>query len=389
MSYLIAFHWGWLLCALVIGGLVGWMTWLRLRDRWMDAAVWIVAAIFVCGLIGAVLKLLHGRAGYWLDLALLMIGTYIIGCLLGWALRALTATTAGARQTDDQAPATAASQVASMAQAPSAPQSATSQAALTSQPAAPAVPLTDSPSARTAGLSGAASQASAAMLTPSTAQPASTAAPLAASPAAATTQPSATASQSPAATLTPSAPQAATSPAATTPLPAAPLAASPVATTTQLSATALPAAAAMATPTTPPESATLPVSPQPTVTLPDEHKHAGQRPEGYLVPRDNKADDLKRIKGIGKQNEGRLHGLGVWHFDQIAAWTLENVKWVGSYLAFRGRIENEKWTSKTRVRAAARQTEFAKRVDAGLVKTSRDDGSQGQDNVEKAEPKGK
>ncbi len=120
-----------------------------------------------------------------------------------------------------------------------------------------------------------------------------------------------------------------------------------------------------------------------------EGRHPGARPLGLAVPRGDAADDLKRIKGIGKQNEARLHGLGVWHFDQIAAWSAENVKWIGSYLAFSGRIDREKWVAQATDLAAGRQTEFAKRVDAGLVKTSRDDGSHGQGNIEKAAPKGK
>ncbi|WP_218823402.1 hypothetical protein [Inquilinus limosus] len=104
---------------------------------------------------------------------------------------------------------------------------------------------------------------------------------------------------------------------------------------------------------------------------------------GLAAPRGGKADDLKRIKGIGPQNEGRLHGLGIWHFDQIAAWTKANVDWVGSFLAFPGRIEREDWVGQARQLAGGLETEFSKRVDAGLVETSRDDGSKGQRNVEK------
>jgi predicted flap endonuclease-1-like 5' DNA nuclease len=123
-------------------------------------------------------------------------------------------------------------------------------------------------------------------------------------------------------------------------------------------------------------------------TVEGEGRHPGSRPLGLAAPRGGVADDLKRIKGIGKQNEARLHGLGVWHFDQIAAWSAQNVKWVGSYLAFSGRIDREKWVSQSSELAAGRKTEFARRVDAGLVKTSRDDGSHGQDNIAKVEPKG-
>ena len=112
-----------------------------------------------------------------------------------------------------------------------------------------------------------------------------------------------------------------------------------------------------------------------------EDSHAGARPLGLAEPRGGRADDLKLIKGIGKQNEARLHGLGVWHFDQIAAWSRENVKWAGSYLAFPGRIDREEWIRQSKVLAAGGETEFAKRVEAGLVKTSVDDGSKGQGNV--------
>jgi predicted flap endonuclease-1-like 5' DNA nuclease len=108
---------------------------------------------------------------------------------------------------------------------------------------------------------------------------------------------------------------------------------------------------------------------------------AGKRPLGLLAPRGGKADDLKLVKGIGKQNEGRLHGLGIWHFDQIADWTSANVEWVGSYLAFPGRIEREGWVEQARELAAGVETEFARRVKRGAVSTSKDDGSLGQANV--------
>ena len=119
----------------------------------------------------------------------------------------------------------------------------------------------------------------------------------------------------------------------------------------------------------------------------NEAAYAGSRPLGLAAPRGGQADDLKLIKGIGKQNEARLHGLGIWHFEQIAAWTGEHAKWVGSYLAFAGRIEREQWISQAKELASGGTTEFAKRVEAGLVKSSLDDGSRGQDNVEAVEPR--
>ncbi len=112
-----------------------------------------------------------------------------------------------------------------------------------------------------------------------------------------------------------------------------------------------------------------------------EDQIAGNRPAGLVSPRGGRADDLKLIRGIGKQNEGHLHRLGIWHFDQIARWNRENVLWVGSYLAFPGRIEREEWVSQARQLAAGQETAFAARVKRGEVPTSMDDGSFGQANV--------
>ncbi|MCA1953151.1 MAG: ABC transporter, partial [Hyphomicrobiales bacterium] len=128
-----------------------------------------------------------------------------------------------------------------------------------------------------------------------------------------------------------------------------------------------------------PESTRMPA---PTVRS-DPTAIEGTRPAGLPAPRGGQADDLKRIRGIGRQNEGRLHGLGIWHFDQIAAWNAEEAAWIGSYLAFPGRIEREDWIGQARVLAAGAETAFSKRVDAGEVATSRDEaGDDGQGNVE-------
>jgi hypothetical protein len=62
---------------------VGWRTYLDApRRNWRDG--WIVwgALAFVIGVIIATLKLLPGRYGLWLEVALLMTAFYIAGCFL-------------------------------------------------------------------------------------------------------------------------------------------------------------------------------------------------------------------------------------------------------------------------------------------------------------------
>jgi predicted flap endonuclease-1-like 5' DNA nuclease len=117
-----------------------------------------------------------------------------------------------------------------------------------------------------------------------------------------------------------------------------------------------------------------------------EDKVAGKRPGGLVTPRGGTADDLKLINGVGKQNEARLHGLGIWHFDQVASWTAQESLWVGSYLAFPGRIEREEWVKQAKVLAAGKETAFSKRVAKGLVATSKDDGTLGKANVAVVKP---
>jgi branched-chain amino acid transport system ATP-binding protein len=73
------------------------------------------------------------------------------------------------------------------------------------------------------------------------------------------------------------------------------------------------------------------------------------KPQGLPEPRGGAADDLTKIKGIGPQNEIRLNELGIWHFDQITAWTPAEIEWVGDHLAFPGCIEREDWVGQASV----------------------------------------
>ncbi len=67
------------------------------------------------------------------------------------------------------------------------------------------------------------------------------------------------------------------------------------------------------------------------------------RPRGMDAPRLGKPDDLKKIKGVGPKIEKTLHDLGIYHFDQIAAWTPAEIDWVDDYLSFKGRIGRDNW----------------------------------------------
>jgi NADH-quinone oxidoreductase subunit E len=68
------------------------------------------------------------------------------------------------------------------------------------------------------------------------------------------------------------------------------------------------------------------------------------KPVFLTSAREGGPDDLKLIWGVGPKLEAMLHGMGVFHFDQIAAWTEDNLRWVDQNLgAFKGRAVRDKW----------------------------------------------
>lgn len=91
---------------------------------------------------------------------------------------------------------------------------------------------------------------------------------------------------------------------------------------------------------------------------------------GLESARGGKADNLTLIKGIGAVNEKKLNEHGIYHFDQIAAWTQTDIEQAETYLEFDGRIAREDWVGQARQLAAGQATEFAQRVEAGDVPSS-------------------
>jgi predicted flap endonuclease-1-like 5' DNA nuclease len=108
-----------------------------------------------------------------------------------------------------------------------------------------------------------------------------------------------------------------------------------------------------------------PVSPEPQPTAPEPiaaeptaaqnlaqepapaHSNAamtlGGLPLLLSAPRSEGADALTTLKGIGPKIAQILNSLGIYHFDQLATLTPEQVAWLEDKIDFRGRITREKW----------------------------------------------
>ena len=97
-------------------------------------------------------------------------------------------------------------------------------------------------------------------------------------------------------------------------------------------------------------------------------ENEGSKPATLDGARDDVADDLKQIKGIGPKMEKMCNALGLYHFDQIAAWTPDEEAWVNANLeGFKGRMIRDQWTVQAKLLAAGGETEFSKRAEGGDV----------------------
>jgi predicted flap endonuclease-1-like 5' DNA nuclease len=103
-------------------------------------------------------------------------------------------------------------------------------------------------------------------------------------------------------------------------------------------------------------SETSAAAPESAAKAPPTKKHfPGQPPESLAAARGGTADDLTRIKGVGPKSVEKLHALGVFHFDQIAAWNIDNARWIGAALSVPGRVERGKWIQQARELVAAKE----------------------------------
>lgn len=103
-----------------------------------------------------------------------------------------------------------------------------------------------------------------------------------------------------------------------------------------------------------------PAAPRPVA---DAMPEAGRKPATLAQARDGGADDLKMIKGVGPKLEKLLHSMGFYHFDQVAAWSADEIAWVDDNLeGFKGRVSRDDWVAQAKLLASGQATEFSKRA---------------------------
>ncbi len=92
--------------------------------------------------------------------------------------------------------------------------------------------------------------------------------------------------------------------------------------------------------------------PAPKAEKPAAVPSHADKPKLLSAARGGKPDDLKKIKGVGPKLEKELNNAGVYHFDQIAAWSAKEVAWADEHLvSFKGRISRDDWVSQAKALA--------------------------------------
>jgi hypothetical protein len=92
MFYDVSFLWFWLALALLIGGYVGWRNEApEPQAPWFTGWIRYALIALIVGFVVALLGLFPGRAGLWVETAVLFFVAYLLGGLAGGALKRFAA----------------------------------------------------------------------------------------------------------------------------------------------------------------------------------------------------------------------------------------------------------------------------------------------------------
>jgi len=83
-------------------------------------------------------------------------------------------------------------------------------------------------------------------------------------------------------------------------------------------------------------------------------KASGAAAPLFTAP-EGEPDDLKKISGVGPVIEKKLHALGITQYEQVAAFTADDIARVDDALAFKGRIERDDWLAQAKKLAAEKK----------------------------------
>ena len=113
---------------------------------------------------------------------------------------------------------------------------------------------------------------------------------------------------------------------------------------------------------TAPQPAPAPVAAVPAAAAPSSAAPVAAAPLAAIPPAQGAPDDLTLLKGVGPKLNALLNSLGVFRFDQIAAWGTAEIANVDAHLGtFRGRITRDNWVDQAGMLARGDHAAFTAR----------------------------
>ncbi len=86
-----------------------------------------------------------------------------------------------------------------------------------------------------------------------------------------------------------------------------------------------------------------PMRPDSRRTRPQKRRLPARSPTACRNRAAARPTTLARSRALAPRVSEKLHALGIFHYDQIAAWNIDNARWIGAALASPGRVERGKW----------------------------------------------
>jgi predicted flap endonuclease-1-like 5' DNA nuclease len=109
---------------------------------------------------------------------------------------------------------------------------------------------------------------------------------------------------------------------------------------------------------------------EPPAPAPEPAPRSAARPPAAAPAAQRQAQDLKNIQGIDTDTEAKLNALGIARFDDIAAWSPDDVARVSRALGQKGRVSRENWVEQAQILAKGGWTLFSVRRARGEASTA-------------------
>ena len=101
-----------------------------------------------------------------------------------------------------------------------------------------------------------------------------------------------------------------------------------------------------------------------------KNSNVDNKPLILSSPRPSGKDKLIKIKGIDTKVEKDLNKLGIFHFNQIAAWSNKNCDWIEEFLLLPGIAKKNQWIEQAKILESGKETVYSQKIDSEEVDVS-------------------